>query len=284
MFNFITSLSKTPESEGFDQATGARVIILTGQSNAAGRAPNASATPSELSVQTHVKIWSKTNSQFESLQVGNNNLPAQSGDHGLELGLAQNFQTYFPGETLYLIKWAVSSTEIAQHLEGGAVYEELWDNYVVAGINDLIDDGKIPYVHVALWQGERDANTNISSPGGEYTLHAGRFDTWVSLWKSNFSSNIPLMVCEIKEPAPSGYESTTINTNFNNKAATENYLGVMATKSLSDIGDSLHFDYAAQKTASALILGFMQNNLGHRQALKISENVSSGTLTSVVIT
>lgn len=247
----------------FDEVNGVRVFILTGQSNAVGKALNSNLTAGELSAQSQLKIWNKTAGAFQDLDIGTNNL-ALSTEHGIENGLAQNILTYFPTGQSYLIKWGVGSTEIAQHLSGGAVYTELWNNYVVSGINNIITSGKIPYVYLIYSQGERDANTNDPSPAGEYTLFGGRFDTWVSLWQTNFGTDLPIAVLQVKEPGPAGYEMATINGVFDAKALTESKLNVLQTKSLSSIGDNLHFNHNAHKTAAIEALEFFSNNLGHK--------------------
>lgn len=250
-------------------ANAVRVFIYTGQSNCPGRGLNTDATVGELASQPQMKIWSKINSQFEDLDIGTNNLNSTIDSHGIELGLASNFNTYFLGETGYLIKWGVASTEIVKHLSGGVVYTELFDNYVKPAINDLINSGKIPYIYFIYAQGERDANTNLPSPAGEYLLYADRFDTWISLWQSNFSTDLPIANYELLEPGPSGYEMAHINADFASKSLTEPNYQVMETSGKTDIGDDLHYDYQAQKEISVLALSYFKNNLGHKQTTLI---------------
>lgn len=246
------------------------VYILTGQSNSVGRGDNADATAQELAVQPYFKIWSKTNSQFESLEIGVNNLGVLPDEHGIELGLAKNHNTYYPNQTGYLIKWGKSSTEIVKHLTGGEVYEELWNNYVIDGINSLINEGKQCRVFLIYSQGERDANTNLSPPGGEYTLYSGRFDTWVSLWQSNFGATLPIVSYQLLDVLPAYYEKDVINGVFASKALSETYYSVLQTKNLTNIGDNLHYDYQAHKDASVLALDYFSTQDGYLQTTLLS--------------
>lgn len=260
MIPFIQSTFANPESNI------ANVFILTGQSNSVGRGDNADATVQELAVQPQFKIWSKINSQFEPLEIGVNNLGVLPDEHGIELGLAKNFHNYYPANQRgYLIKWGKSSTEIVKHLSGGEVFEELYNNYVVPAINTLINEGKEVRVHLIYSQGERDANTNLSPPGGEYTLYAGRFDTWFTLWQGIFGSTLPVVSYQLLSVLPSGYEWEAINDDFAVKALTEPFYRVLQTKDLTNIGDNIHYDYVAHKAASLLAYNYFSTVNGYLQ-------------------
>lgn len=242
---------------------GVRVFIYTGQSNCPGRGLNTDATAGELASQSQFKIWSKINSQFENLDIGTNNLNSTADSHGIELGMAANFNTYYPSETGYFIKWGVSSTPIIQHLTGGTVYTELWINYVKPAINNLINAGKIPYVYFIYTQGERDANTSLTPPsGGDYLNYAPRFETLKDLWRTNIGASLPFVNYQLIDPGPSGYEMTAINDDFAASELLESLHKVLQTNGLGDIGDDLHYDYVAHKAASILAYNYFANNLG----------------------
>jgi len=251
--------SNLPNS-GFP-SNGVRVYLLTGQSNAGGRGLNSEATSGELEPQPQFKIWSKINSQFENLDIPANNLSINSTFHGIELGLALNFNTYYPGETGYLIKWGVDSTEIVQHLSGGTVYEEFWNNYVKPALNDLINQGKIPFVYFIYIQGERDSNL-VFDPNGP-ALYPARFDTLVSLWRNNIGVGLPIAPYEIHTPLPGSYDQTrAINIVFENKSLIDNNLQVLETEFLSAEADNLHFKYSAHKAGSILAFDYFITKQG----------------------
>lgn len=261
---FISSLSAEGGSTPVDPfpPNGVRVFLYTGQSNCPGRGLDSDATAQELAEKTNFKIWSKINSRFENLQIGVNNLNSTEDSHGIELGLSNNFESYYPNETVYFIKWGVHSTAILEHLPGGSVYDDFWPNYVIAGINDLIADGKIPFVYWVYTQGERDSNTG---EGGQPELYGGRFDQLISQWQSNIGVDMPMCNYELCDPLPSGYDQTGIvNQVFADKSLTEPLYQVMPTKFLSNLGDDLHYDYTAQKQISILALDYFEDKLGQR--------------------
>jgi hypothetical protein len=239
---------------------GVRVFLITGQSNAKGRALNSSASAGELDPSTTTKIWNPTASAFQNLDIGTNNL-ADAGDHGVELGLDVNFQTYFPGETLYLIKYAVGSTPIRDHIktERGNVVDVFWP-YVVNGINQLITDGKIPYVYLIFSQGERDANPATDADGDTPAAHYTRFGVWIDQWRSDIGANIPVVAYETLD-FYSG--SLTVNSNMNAYESLRTKFECIPMVGETDIGDGLHFDYQAQKDASVRCLTFFSNYDGH---------------------
>ena len=88
------------------------LIILAGESNGGGLAPNASATTWELAARDSVYILNNNSLLFEKLHIGTNNNIDVNGlnntTHGLELGLSNlvNTQTSFFNFRLKIIKFA----------------------------------------------------------------------------------------------------------------------------------------------------------------------------------
>ncbi len=234
------------------------VIILTGQSNARGTGLNSEATASELDPNPDLMIFDKTTG-FNALDVGTNNIGSNNSQHGIELGLQSaivgNFTT-----PVYLIKWAVTSTGIVEHLPGGSVYDELWPNYVQAGINQLINSGKRVQVSLVYIQGERDSNS-----AGDTAAYPGRLDTWVSQWQTNLGAGLPINCVEIFE---TNANDQAINTAFADKAASEDNLRVVETGDLTS-GDNLHWDYASLKTIAQRVV----NNIKAQDALTLTSTI-----------
>ena len=127
-----------------------------GQSNFDGRVPNSEATVEELAEQTHFKIWNRATQTFENLNIGagNNQVVAGSGFHGPELGLALYAKEYFPGENIYLAKFAEGGTRIQEHLAPNRLYDTLWNFTVLPAINNLVAQGKTPKISFFWLQGE----------------------------------------------------------------------------------------------------------------------------------
>ena len=237
------------------------VFLLTGQSNSYGLATGGTTT--ELQEKTNFKIWSKINSQFENMDIGVNNL---GSTHGIELGLADLFDSYYSGETGYLIKLGVPSTGILTHLSQGTNYNEFWNYFVKPAINTLLSEGKRCRIKMIFSQGEWDANTDNEPLG--YLDYGTNFDEWVTLWQTNFSTDLSIANYEVLSAlAIRGpeYEWEVINQVFTDKSLTESEYQVMNTKDLTNIGDNLHYDYTAHKAIAKLALDYFAVHQGHLQ-------------------
>ena len=260
---FFNSLSS---KKGFVlPENGVRVIIITGQSNADGRGVNADAIPTELAINTDVKVYtlyadyggSVGNYRFIDLDVEQNNMQinpihAPFDFHGVELGLGANFTSYFPNEKLYIIKKAIGGTGIIESLPGGSVYETLWNTYTKNAINDLITQGKRPFVYYYFHQGETDANDT------DYPFYSDRLDSLISQWRSNLGTELPFMFAEILEFGTSGTKEAEINQQFQDRADVSKHIEVVQATDLTNVGDSQHYDYEAQKAISERLLTKMQ--------------------------
>lgn len=224
------------------------VFILTGQSNGSGVGENSEATAQELAQNFNVKIYGTTNNAFEGLEIGENNLGSSGSKHGLELGIAQSVQ-----KPIYIIKWALTSTAIVEHLPGGSVYENLYNNYVVEGINQLLDYGYLPRVSIIYVQGERDSNSQVDTDA-----YPANFDTWVSTWQGHFGTDLPIYVVEIIE---TDARDVQINQAFANKALTEPNITVIDTADWTS-DDDLHYDYDYLKNIASRIVTAEQSKTG----------------------
>lgn len=254
---FITSLG-TSEANILPE-NGVRVFIMTGQSNSRGRGLNDDATPEELAINPRVQIWNTTANEFQSLEIGVNNMAPNTYSHGAELGLSSRLDDYFPDETVYLIKYGQGSTCIVEHLPGGSVYPVLWSDYVIEGINDLISQGKIPYVYMLWSQGECDVNIDNTGYGVQ-------FNEWVDLWQGNFSNKLPFATYEVSDYSWASNPIGLVNDVFHEKALTEPLLYAMDTKDMGvNPGDDIHYSYQGQKDISNLAFSYFKTLLGYKQ-------------------
>ena len=236
---------------------GVRVLLITGQSNAQGAVPFDDLPASDLDTFSNIQIWFITNNQLEDLQLGINNKNKPYEDkHGVELGLAHQFVSPEP-EPLYMIKHALGGTNIDSHLEAsysdeitdGTVWDAFRNDHVRRGINNLLAQGKRPFVYLYWCQGENDS---FVSRVDDYER---RFDSWVSMWKADLGADLPFIVCEIIE---TDSDDTTINNVFRDKALTEPNMRVIDTDGLPDKGDNLHYNTAAFETIASRCIGYMK--------------------------
>ena len=150
-------------------AAKAKVIVLSGQSNAAGISYISQLDTAEAA---------KYDAGFESILIrvtnaisGNNSdsfVPVRTGwgdstdriVFGPEVGLAEQLSESYPGETIYIIKYAWSGAPLAgYYIPGGICWEGLC-KAMDDGISELKNKGLDPEIVAFCWmQGESDACT-----------------------------------------------------------------------------------------------------------------------------
>lgn len=232
LLTIITSSSQTTETVFSLPVDGILTNPFVGQSNCRGSALDSNASAGELDATNTLLMWNDT-TIYENLDVGTNN-NSNTGTHGRELGLSLLHNSTDP---LYMLKYGSSGTDMLAHLPGGSEYD-VYYTQIKAGINNLINAGKRPFVFLTFHQGEADGDA-IDAP-----LYADRLDTWVTQWRANLGANLPIIVTEIKESLATSY---MVNDAFAAKAASDPLFWVISAKDLASI-DGVHFTYASQKT------------------------------------
>lgn len=216
-----------------------RLLAITGQSNASGRALDSDAAASELAVQTNTKIWvAGIVNDWQDLDVGTNN-QSTGNQHGIELGLAQKFLTELPNETIYIAKYGLGGSDIDANSPNGAVYNTFNDDYLEPAINQILSTGKIPYIHFYYSQGEADAN------GADYLLYAEKLQLLIKHYQRKLGKNVHFIFPEILELGANTNESD-INDIFNAYQVLEPNVTTIQSKAFS-AEDTQHFDYDANK-------------------------------------
>lgn len=225
------------------------VILITGQSNAVGFATTVGLPTQDLQPFENVKIWNDSIDGFEDLQIGVNNQTDPHADkHGVELELAKQYYDDFTAP-LYIIKYGYGGTRIKQHFDYEPtvltpwVYPTFYDDNVVKGINNLLAQGKRPFIWIYWCQGEADASPSYTPD------YSTSLDYWTDMYKTIFGSTVPFIFCEIIEANAS---DIIINGTFATKSAEVGTEGaVIETSGLSDIGDGVHYDTTAFDTIGA---------------------------------
>lgn len=255
---------------------GVRVFITDGQSQVRGGAANANARPSELGVQSNVKMYVRATTEFQDLNIGVNDEGRFSYQHGMLLGLAQMFNQFFPNEILYVIQNGVGGTGIESWIPGGSNF----DNSIIdttTGINILINEGKIPVAHKIFWQGEND-----NGLPDKFAFLGFRWDVYKSTWRTYFP-NIPLIIGELVDTKPT---HLVANNLYRDKDAADPLVKAALIGYRYHNGDQLHFGYAAQKTIAEIALRFMSETPGAQinsiiNLVQPIANTMRGTLLSV---
>jgi hypothetical protein len=166
------SLAGTMTGAGSGNNNSVNLVVIFGESNASGEAPNSDASSADLLVKTNTKIWNDNNNTFESMQVGVNNQIQQGFNptnvHGFEIGLANAVDAGQLTQPTYLVKLGSPGSKISQWLNGGTPQNSQMGWGVVqtrmnAAINYL-NSHNIPFV-ITVWEsiGINDYNAGTSN-------------------------------------------------------------------------------------------------------------------------
>lgn len=218
----------------FSFAQNTKVIFITGQSNAPGRASSANISSEELAYHSNALIWNS--GSFQPLKVGpyanNQSLPNL---HGVELPLTMKFKTHFPNEIIYIVKYGMGGSNIDQNSPGGVVYEEFKNNYFQPAINWLLSNGINPEVYIYYSQGEAEANA-LSYPNFNYKL-----SLLTENYKNILKSDIHFIFPEIIEDGILTHD-TQVNNVFKNYEKNNSKISVINSKDFPS-DDNVHWNY-----------------------------------------
>lgn len=152
----------------------AHVLVVAGQSNAAGWNMTAAGVPANLQSTIRTRIWT-TNNGFQRLVNGSNNGQASGYAEywGPEAEFSRQYVADRPGVSLWIVKYAIGSTDLAVHWASGGAQRNTLTTLVTNAKTALTGAGYLPTVFCCLWmQGESDALTLAHANAYETNLRA----------------------------------------------------------------------------------------------------------------
>ncbi len=228
----------------------ANLIVIWGESNAAGNADNSAALPSELASRSTVQILNHTTGKFENLHIGvNNEQDTYFGNtvHGMELGMANEVDSGNLSNPTYMVKIGVSGSYICQWLhEDGTTCRpsgNLWDGwmpFVDQAVAQMKALGK-PF-RIIVWQsiGLNDKYQVNTAPAD--------FVSGMALFRADFRSrygaNIPFLGTDFNNPPAQTYDWTTL---FTQMAASDPLFYSIPVTGATYVDGSVHYDYQGFK-------------------------------------
>ncbi len=148
----------------------AHVIILTGQSNATGRAPvselDESKAPKALldglekgfdtiQIKFALNTGAREQTEFSPVLLGQS---ADTEHFGPEVGLAYKLSKTYPDETFYVLKYSCSGAGLSKHFQDNNGEWQYLSKRIKKALDDMKKDGLDPEVFAVLWmQGETDS-------------------------------------------------------------------------------------------------------------------------------
>jgi len=259
--------ASTPTGSPADTAN---LIVIWGESNAAGNADNSSALPSELASRSTVQIFNHNTGAFENLQIGVNNEQDGGIDathHGLELGLANEVDAGRLRNPTYLVKIGASGSYMCQWLtEYGTTCRptgNLWDGFIPlvdGAVAKMKAMGK-PF-RIIVWQsiGLNDEYSVNTLPADFVTMSA----TFRADFRARFGANIPFLATDFNNPPTQTYAWTTL---FTQMAVSDRLFFSIPVTGATYVDAGVHFDYAGFKLIAHNMVTTM---------LSLGEGVSSG--------
>lgn len=272
------------------------LIVLVGESNAAGRGNNTTFTDDDSTyhigpttqelASRRLKILNESNSPwiFENLYIGqgspNNQTPGGTScnsnpwngcEHGIELGLANELDAGRLSFPSYVVKAGYGGLRIQQMLpasspngtDGGAHWNSI-TGYVSSAITLIISSGYTPKISVFMSEG---LNDRFGSP---VNLSASTvkpyFQEFISDFRAKYGSTIPFYLTKFRPAimgsvAEGNAQYYDYNSMFDSIAATDQYtktLEVSGTTWWFSQGD--HWDYSGLKLLASRMVNKMLGN------------------------
>lgn len=155
------------------------LVIITGESNSGGFAPNSEATREELAPRPAVQILDNDALVFRPLEIGVNNLLGHAGlrpteTHGFELELANRAEQW-PADRrpVWLVKTGQGGSRIADWAPDGA-YFRTFRTRVAAARRLLADEEVRPVILVSLGINDAIAGTPLDEWTPAVVAHLAR--------------------------------------------------------------------------------------------------------------
>ena len=223
------------------------LIVLFGESNSGGIAPNSSALSAEL-LPRNLKILNNSTLQFEPLDIGTNNLIGHIGleyamynSHGMELELANQYDNgYFGVQDVYLVKAGAGGSKVSDWTSGGA-YFTTFLNRVNTARNLLNVAPENIIFMLSLGINDKGINTPVAT-----------YKNGIKTLIQNAKTSLDLS--EIKLSIMGFQFVTNLSiSDFNtaiSEVATELNVKTFSTTGLTKIPDGYHLDYAGMKSAT----------------------------------
>lgn len=228
------------------------LIVLFGESNSGGIAPNSSATAYELAPRK-VKILNNSTLQFEALDISANNLIGHIGleayasnSHGMENEIANKFDANYWNNLydIYIVKAGAGGSKVAEWQSGGQYYQTFKTRLNTA-INLLFQNEPIN-VKFMLTLGINDKLAGTST-----TNYKNGLKNLIKNIKADFNFRIwlKLMTFEFVTSSAANCYTTQIN-----EVAKETLMNTFDTQYCTVLNDGNHLDYFGMKLATTKFL------------------------------
>lgn len=268
-------------SNVFKDSSFVPVILIFGESNAEGDGLNSFAAAGEVDVDPKVQML-QPNGQFESLDIGTNNLGITSAVHGFELELQNQIAGYFNNRTVYTIKAAKAGTKISQWAVGTSNFDTIITR-ITNGLARLNEMGKIPVVCGFYSQGINDGYAPTPT---DPTVWKNATLDYFEIIRQKVGNKFPILMTQLigdrtTNPGITAIDGKIIeiaadkNNNIYRIPTPQTVIGSSATDSIKT-GD-IHWEYLGLKAITQRMVKVMLDSAGYVQYFQDIKNINKNT-------
>lgn len=226
------------------------LVIINGESNSGGYAPNSEAPSGEIGVRNSVQILNNTTLIFENLNIGVNNLLGHSGlsngvTHGFELELANRADVGGFYNNVHLIKTGQGGSQISQWNVGGGYFNTFTERITEAKELINFNDYNI-IVLFSLGINDAIAGTNVNTWKIAVITHFTNLRDVIGV-------EAPIIMTEFQGMGSGGNQYSTYTTAIQEIASTVSKVCSISTVS-AGLRDVNHWNYLGMKLVSGRLL------------------------------
>lgn len=219
------------------------LMAVSGESNAPGEALNSSATAEELA-ERRIRIWAVNTERFEKLDIGSNNAGSTASLHGVELEMANLYDSLDFGDRQgFLVKAGEGSTIVADWAYGTDLYERMIYRIDNALNKIFTHEAQYPDKFWLFWtQGIN--NIFIGTPSATWkTATKVIFDSLKSHYLLTYGLNLKIAITKFNQPSYTGY-----NTVIQEIDDEMDFVWAIDAQDAGHNGDNTHWSYVGFKT------------------------------------
>lgn len=234
------------------------LLLEIGQSNAfgGGGTDTSNIDGSYLVENPNLKIHNSVSGSWENIHIGVNNFSAQKNVPNrvnMDFAMIDASQKVFEGE-IYRMVYAEGGQKLSRFRRGGIGHTEFFSDYLVDGVNDLIDQGnKVKVWPLILMQGEANAQDTV-----DIRTYRSELINFISTYRKDIHEDLGFVFCEILS---SSYPyADSINAIFRQVAKDYQNIFVVSSQGLTSTGDDIHLDEISQYERCRRVMDIYHNN------------------------
>lgn len=226
------------------------LIVIWGESNAAGTASNSPASAAELAPRPSVQILDNNTLAFADLDVGsNNNIDTGSNadsEHGLELELANQVDAGELKSPVYLVKVGFGGARVQDWLPGGS--KAYWNKLTsrMDAATSALKAANTPY-RITVWQsiGLNDLFSEwYDDRANTWKLFKADLDAFKQAFRDKYAPNAPFVMQKFHDDSSWAFDWNFV---FDQEATEDPRVKTVDETGTTYWEQNVHWDYGGFK-------------------------------------